>query len=168
MRVAIGVLFVVILGSMGAAGAVVVDTQSAAYSMSPAARNAAAKQDAIRTTVKPSLPAKNLRNASPTLVAVTAGEDFRLNAGAADFDRRLASLDPSQIVYEHAQPPLTQASLLDLSNGRLFPRQELRAPVRQRLRTGQDFMLMGFAALMLIAYQLRKKHRFLRPHPFSY
>jgi hypothetical protein len=140
--------------------------------MSSAARNATVNQDAIRTQVKIRVPTKNLtknlRSVSPASAVVTAGEDFRLHAGAADYDRRLASLDPSQIVYEHAQPPLAQASLLDLGNGRLFPRQELRAPVRQHLRTAEDFMLMGFAALMLIAYQLRKKHRFLRPHPFSY
>lgn len=34
-------------------------------------------------------------------------------------------------------------------------------------RTLEDHMLTGFIALMLIAYQLRRKHRFLRPHQFS-
>ena len=34
-------------------------------------------------------------------------------------------------------------------------------------RTLEDHLLTGFVALMLIAYQLRRKHRFLRPHQFS-
>lgn len=34
-------------------------------------------------------------------------------------------------------------------------------------RTLEDHVLTGFIALMLIAYQLRRKHRFLRPHRFS-
>lgn len=36
-----------------------------------------------------------------------------------------------------------------------------------RARTLEDHLLTGFVALMLIAYQLRRKHRFLRPHQFS-
>lgn len=34
-------------------------------------------------------------------------------------------------------------------------------------RTLEDHLLTAFVALMLIAYQLRRKHRFLRPHQFS-
>jgi hypothetical protein len=34
-------------------------------------------------------------------------------------------------------------------------------------RSMEDHMLTGFVAVMLIAYQLRRKHRFLRPHQFS-
>jgi hypothetical protein len=34
-------------------------------------------------------------------------------------------------------------------------------------RTLEDHLLTGFVAVMLIAYQLRRKHRFLRPHQFS-
>jgi hypothetical protein len=34
-------------------------------------------------------------------------------------------------------------------------------------RTLEDYLLTAFVALMLIAYQLRRKHRFLRPHQFS-
>jgi hypothetical protein len=34
-------------------------------------------------------------------------------------------------------------------------------------RTTEDHLLTGFIAVMLIAYQLRRKHRFLRPHQFS-
>lgn len=35
------------------------------------------------------------------------------------------------------------------------------------VRTVEDHLLTGFVAVMLIAYQLRRKHRFLRPHQFS-
>lgn len=35
------------------------------------------------------------------------------------------------------------------------------------VRTLEDHLLTGFVAVMLIAYQLRRKHRFLRPHQFS-
>jgi hypothetical protein len=35
------------------------------------------------------------------------------------------------------------------------------------VRTTEDHLLTGFIAVMLIAYQLRRKHRFLRPHQFS-
>lgn len=168
MRVAIGVLFVLILGSTGAAGAVSIADQPVAYPTSSAARSAVASQDAFQVRAKNRMSTRNPTNVPTAPTAMTASEDFRLHAGAADYDRRLASLDPSQIVYDQAQPSLTQAGLLDLGNGRLFPRQEPRVTVRQHLRTAEDFMLMGFAALMLIAYQLRKKHRFLRPHPFSY
>jgi hypothetical protein len=36
-----------------------------------------------------------------------------------------------------------------------------------KTRTVEDHWLTGFIAVMLIAYQLRRKHRFLRPHQFS-
>lgn len=34
-------------------------------------------------------------------------------------------------------------------------------------RTLEDHLLTGVVALMLVAYQLRRKHKFLRPHRFS-
>lgn len=34
-------------------------------------------------------------------------------------------------------------------------------------RSGADFWLAGVLAAMLITYQLRRKHRFLRPRPFQ-
>ena len=39
---------------------------------------------------------------------------------------------------------------------------------QQPSRSLSDHLLTGVVALMLIAYQLRRKHRVLRPHPFSY
>jgi hypothetical protein len=53
------------------------------------------------------------------------------------------------------------------------PRQEATARFNPaniplpKTRTLEDHLLTGFVALMLIAYQLRRKHRFLRPHQFS-
>ena len=38
---------------------------------------------------------------------------------------------------------------------------------RQPARSMTDHLLTGFVAAMLIAYQLRRKHRLLRPHLFS-
>ena len=37
----------------------------------------------------------------------------------------------------------------------------------QPTRSLSDHLLTGLVAVMLIAYQLRRKHRVLRPHPFS-
>jgi hypothetical protein len=50
------------------------------------------------------------------------------------------------------------------------PRAERFDPARIPLpakRTSEDHFLTAFIAIMLIAYQLRRKHRFLRPHQFS-
>lgn len=168
MRVAIWVVLSFIFSAAASAGAAPAVEASVSYPAVVSSRNVAASQDAI----KPS--ATQQRRASSALPAKTSGTNFaasaRARADALEFDRRLASLDPSHIVYEQSlsQAPLAQAGLLDLNNGRLFPRQEQRQPPRQQARSTGDFLLMGFAALMLIAYQLRKKHRVLRPQPFSY
>lgn len=164
MRVAIWVVLGSVFLAGASAGAAPVVDASVSYPTAVSARKAAAAQDAM----KPS--AMQQRRDSSALQARNSSTNFAASAraDALAFDRRLASLDPSQIVYEQSQAqPLAQAGLLDLSNGRLFPRQEPR-PRPQHGRSAGDFLLMGFAALMLIAYQLRKKHRILRPHPFSY
>ena len=84
---------------------------------------------------------------------------------------QLASLDPSQFVYEYVQGPPKSASVLlsgvPAADGRMFPVREVRLVPHHRPRTAGDFVLMGCVALMLVAYQLRRKHRFLRPHPFG-
>jgi len=84
---------------------------------------------------------------------------------------QLASLDASQFVYEYVQGPPKSASVLlsgvSGADGRLFPLREVRLVPHHRPRTAGDFVLMGCVALMLVAYQLRRKHRFLRPHPFG-
>jgi hypothetical protein len=48
----------------------------------------------------------------------------------------------------------------------LSPSGSLRAS-RQPNRSLTDHLLTGVVALMLIGYQLRRKHRVLRPHPFT-
>lgn len=152
MRVAIGVIFVSLLGASFGAGPAVAGDNPASYSLAAVSGVAAAAPEAMQDAMRVSLahPARSMDRE----------------------DRRLASLDPSQIVYSQSaaltQQPLAQSALLDLGNGRLFPRQELHMQASQQGRTLGDFALMGFVALMLIVYQLRKKHRFLRPHPFSY
>jgi hypothetical protein len=167
MRVAIWVVLSSIFLAAASAGAAPVVEASVSYPTAVSVRNAAAGQDAIKAS------AVQQKRDSAALSSKTSGANFaasaRGRANALAFDRRLASLDPSHIVYEQSQSqPLPQAGLLDLSNGRLFPRPEQRPRQQQHARSAGDFLLMGFAALMLIAYQLRKKHRILRPQPFSY
>lgn len=149
MRVAIGVIFVSLLGASLGAGQAVAGDNTASYSLAAVSGVAAAAPDAMQDAMRVSMIRSTDRD-----------------------DRRLASLDPSQIVYSQSaslvQQPLAQSALLDLGNGRFFARQELNLQARQQGRTLGDFALMGFVALMLIVYQLRKKHRFLRPQPFSY
>jgi hypothetical protein len=48
----------------------------------------------------------------------------------------------------------------------LAPSGALRA-LPQPARSLTDHLLTGLVALMLIGYQLRRKHRVLRPHPFT-
>lgn len=160
MRVASCVVLFALTVIVSSAGAAPVVDRSLSYPISAAARNAIAAQDAIKDAVQ--------AHADVNRILPQDLANGRTVAGDA-FDRRLASLDPTQIVYERSQPATSQAAFLDLNNGKLFPRQEPRqAPRPAQARSTEDFLLMGFAALMLVAYQLRKKHRFLRPHPFSY
>lgn len=49
------------------------------------------------------------------------------------------------------------------SNPTLGVMRDARPPARSMT----DHLLAGVVGLMLIAYQLRRKHRVLRPHPFS-
>lgn len=179
MRVAIGVIFVSLLGGSWSAEAMTAADNAAAYAKvsggGSAGMIANTQQDAR------SLPGDAAGRAPATgAKGVKNAQLKNVKAAAANDDRRLASLDPSQIVYSQtagyaanysqgfAQVPVAQASLLDLSNSRLFPRQDLRPAALHHARSFEDFVLMGFVAVMLIVYQLRKKHRFLRPHPFSY
>jgi hypothetical protein len=47
------------------------------------------------------------------------------------------------------------------------PGQALQARQPPVVRSATDHLLASVVALMLIAYQLRRKHRVLRPHPFT-
>lgn len=106
-------------------------------------------------------PADTAFTPAPIPTLVVASEDAP----------RLASLDASQFVYEYVQGPPKSAPVLlsgvTAADGRLFPLREVRVVRNPRTRTAGDFVLMGCVALMLVAYQLRRKHRFLRPHAFG-
>lgn len=68
-----------------------------------------------------------------------------------------------------SQNPPSFAGARPLSESAERPRQRYNPaniPL-PAIRTLEDHLLTGFVALMLIAYQLRRKHRFLRPHQFS-
>ena len=157
MRVAILVLGMLIGVLTIAAGSIEVNAAvapgGAVAAAAPVGRDSAANH--LRIATAQTLPA----NAIPALIV--ASEDAP----------RLASLDPSQIVYEYVQGPPKSAPVLlsgvTAADGRLFPVREVRVVPHQRPRTAGDFVLMGLVALMLVAYQLRRKHRFLRPHPFG-
>jgi len=170
MRVAIGMIFVSLLSVPGAVGVAIAADGVAGYSKSSVGSGTGVVLNTSRDAI----------NFSSDVAGATQSKNAQFKDANANDDRRLASLDPSQIVYSQAQgyasnysqgfsqAPLAQASLLDLNNSRLFPRQDLRPAALHHARSLEDFLLMGFVAVMLIVYQLRKKHRFLRPHPFSY
>lgn len=67
-------------------------------------------------------------------------------------------------------PTQSPPSFTSFGVPRDFSPRERFDPARIALpatRSLEDHLLTGFVALMLIAYQLRRKHRFLRPHHFS-
>lgn len=86
-----------------------------------------------------------------------------LTVGRASFGKQV-SAKPAK---HHALGGLTAAGAMA---GRGAPLVQPLAGVRayrQPARSWTDHLLTGVVALMLIAYQLRRKHRVLRPHPFS-
>lgn len=52
------------------------------------------------------------------------------------------------------------------TGGAAVPQRALAAH-QPPVRSATDHLLAGVVAVMLIAYQLRRKHRVLRPHPFT-
>lgn len=112
--------------------------------------------------------------AETTLKADAASEIDRQS-----IDIRLASLEPREVLQDHES--LTSAgthrAAATLAAGGLPAQQAtLIAPtprlVRQSspprsTRAASDYWLMALVAVMLLAYQLRRKHRFLRPQPFN-
>lgn len=69
---------------------------------------------------------------------------------------------PSQSSPTFGRSPLMPAEFLSQDR----PYNPATTPL-PTTRTVEDHLLTGLVALMLIAYQLRRKHRFLRPHQFS-
>lgn len=112
--------------------------------------------------------------AETTLKADAASEIDRQG-----IDIRLASLEPRDVLQDHESLtsagthraaatfaagglPAQQATLIAPTQ-----RLALRSPPPRSSRAASDYWLMGLVAVMLVAYQLRRKHRFLRPQPFN-
>jgi hypothetical protein len=65
----------------------------------------------------------------------------------------------------------TRAELTPVSNagrGTAVSQPSSALPSSGPARSVSDHLLTGLVAVMLIAYQLRRKHRVLRPHPFTH
>jgi hypothetical protein len=92
-------------------------------------------------------------------------------------DIRLASLEPRDVLPDHdglragahrAAAFATPSGIPTREATLITPAQRVVAGAPQRARATSDYWLMGLVAVMLVAYQLRRKHRFLRPQPFSF
>ena len=94
-----------------------------------------------------------------------------------NIELRLASLEPSDVLQDreglsstatHRTTATFAAGSLPAQQTTLIaPTQRLAASPQPRSRDASDYWLMGLVAMMLVAYQLRRKHRFLRPQPFN-
>lgn len=92
-------------------------------------------------------------------------------------DIRLASLEPRDVLPDHdglragahrSAAFATPSSIPTREATLISPAQRVTAGSPPRARATSDYWLMGLVAVMLVAYQLRRKHRFLRPQPFSF
>lgn len=92
-------------------------------------------------------------------------------------DIRLASLEPRDVLPDRdgLRPGAHRAAAFATPSGvptrdaaLITPAQRVMTGAPQRARATSDYWLMGLVAVMLVAYQLRRKHRFLRPQPFSF
>ena len=102
---------------------------------------------------------------------------------AAQPDMRLAALAPDELFRPGAPstPATAAANFASASlaantmagSNMVFDQQQsnlaaLQHPAsRPRVRSAADFLLLALVGLILIAYQLCRKHRFLRPQPFT-
>jgi hypothetical protein len=89
----------------------------------------------------------------------TYGAEGHLRAGAIGVMGLVPSQEPG--AFLRARLPLAESTV---KSARRYNPATTPLP---KTRTLEDHLLTGFVALMLIAYQLRRKHRFLRPHQFS-
>lgn len=100
--------------------------------------------------------------AAPTERFITRNTNAWINAQNSGAFGAMGFVPPSQNPsFALVRPPLREAA--EQSRQRYNP-ANIPLPAT---RTLEDHLLTGFVALMLIAYQLRRKHRFLRPHQFS-
>ncbi len=104
--------------------------------------------------------------AAPTERFITRSTNAWLNAQHSEGGRSalgamgLVSPSHNPLSFTRVQPPLH-------ADERPRERYNPATTPLPATRTLEDHLLTGFVALMLIAYQLRRKHRFLRPHQFS-
>ena len=105
--------------------------------------------------VSPLLASEGALSPSAALYARDAG--VRNGLGAMSF---LPSQNPAYLLRSH--PNFGEPRQLRAEDR--FDPGRIPLPAS---RSVEDHWLTGFIAVMLIAYQLRRKHRFLRPHQFS-
>ena len=115
--------------------------------------------------------------ASASLAEAAHKADVAPEIDLQSLDIRLASLEPRDVLQDReglssvgvrrtaasfaaSGLPAQQATLI-------APTQRLVLNSQPRSRDASDYWLMGLVAAMLVAYQLRRKHRFLRPQPFN-
>jgi hypothetical protein len=79
------------------------------------------------------------------------------------------SLGPVGTAAASAAPAALAASgpRLEAAVAAVAPMRAAAARQPPPVRSAVDHLLAGVVAVMLIAYQLRRKHRVLRPHPFT-
>jgi hypothetical protein len=90
--------------------------------------------------------------------------------GAGASPSSVVRLPPARSAYAHfpSARPIMGAPSARFGNGSNIAMPTRALQVRQPpARSLTDHLLAGVVALMLIAYQLRRKHRVLRPHPFA-
>jgi hypothetical protein len=104
-------------------------------------------------------------------VSPLAANDRALSPSALQYAREPAARGFKAMGYVPTQNPANLLRTYPNFVESFAPRTEARFdPGRIPLpaaRTLEDHLLTGFVAVMLIAYQLRRKHRFLRPHQFN-
>lgn len=103
--------------------------------------------------------------------------DIAAAIDSQNFDIRLASLEPRDLLQDraglsdigarHAAANLAVSRLPSQQAPLIAPTPRLTFGSQPGTRETSDYWLMGLVAAMLVAYQLRRKHRFLRPQPFS-
>ncbi len=112
---------------------------------------------------------------APTSMAEPAQKTDELSEiSLQNIDLRLASLGPRNVLQDHDNPSNTaahRASAAFATGGRpaalVVPAQPLTVSSQPRGREASDYWLLGLVAVMLVTYQLHRKHRFLRPKPFN-
>jgi len=126
-----------------------------------------------------------MQNPSAHRAAAVLADNVMAAPAASSFGAMDRTLSPSAMLYPRESSVrgglVGAMSFIPSQNPASFLRSstfgEPRVPRADRFDPGmialpgtrsvEDHMLTGFIAVMLIAYQLRRKHRFLRPHQFS-